>query len=123
MSAASLSTSTRCEARARQLDRTLADVHIFPLLLPLQALRTNNRIRSHPAGTYIEAGYSKASTLLKGQPLNAGDEMGGFKLGSTIVMVFEAPRNFQFDIKEGELVKVGQPMGTYLTSMILLNRR
>jgi hypothetical protein len=39
--------------------------------------------------------------------------MGGFKLGSTIVMVFEAPRNFQFDIKEGELVKVGQPMGGF----------
>lgn len=37
--------------------------------------------------------------------------MGGFKLGSTIVLVFEAPKNFVFDVKEGQHVKVGEPMG------------
>lgn len=37
--------------------------------------------------------------------------MGGFKLGSTVVMVFEAPRGFAFTVKPGEKVKVGQAMG------------
>lgn len=76
-----------------------------------QALRTNNRLRPHPAGTYIEAVYSKASSLLRGQPLSAGDEMGGFKLGSTIVLIFEAPKNFTFAVEEGQKIKVGEAIG------------
>ncbi|KAL7416593.1 phosphatidylserine decarboxylase-domain-containing protein [Mrakia frigida] len=76
-----------------------------------EALRTNNRLRPHPAGTYIEAVYSKASKLLRGQPLNPGDEMGGFMLGSTIVLIFEAPLDFAFSVQEGQKIKVGEPIG------------
>ncbi|KAF7288165.1 Phosphatidylserine decarboxylase proenzyme 1, mitochondrial [Mycena chlorophos] len=43
-----------------------------------QALRTNVRGRPPPPGTYTEAVYSAASTLLNGQPLMAAQEMGGF---------------------------------------------
>ncbi|CAD6900991.1 unnamed protein product [Tilletia controversa] len=76
-----------------------------------KALRTNVRDRQKLAGTYSEASYSAASRLLGGQPLRAGEEMGGFLLGSTIVLVFEAPENFRFTLEPGQTIRVGEKMG------------
>jgi len=76
-----------------------------------QALRTNVRGRPPPPGTYTEAVYSAASPILNGQPLRPGQEMGGFCLGSTIVVVFEAPSTFEFGVHAGQKVRVGQQLG------------
>lgn len=42
-----------------------------------------------------------------------GQSLGGFKLGSAIVLVFEAPeRSFQFHVKKGDEVRLGQNLAT-----------
>lgn len=44
-----------------------------------------------------------------------GDEVGTFKLGSTIVLVFEVPKdkNFVFDVQPGDKVQMGQALGHF----------
>lgn len=64
--------------------------------------------------TCYEATYTKASRLLGGYPLTKGEEIGGFKLGSTVVLVFEAPDNFRFNLHNGQTVKMGQSLGDFV---------
>lgn len=75
-------------------------------------LVTNVKRNKHnePHSCY-EATYRNASKILGGMPLIKGDEMGGFMLGSTVVLCFEAPRNFKFNVKVGDKVKLGQELG------------
>lgn len=75
---------------------------------------------------FAEASYEAASRTLGGHALKRGEEMGGFALGSTIVLVFEAPKGsrstltegsketkggMRWNIKEGQHVKVGEALG------------
>jgi phosphatidylserine decarboxylase len=74
---------------------------------------------------FAEATYLHASRTLRGHPLQRGEEMGGFQLGSSIVLVFEAPMGTRksFDagwaggqregglnwtIEKGQRIKMGQ---------------
>lgn len=43
-----------------------------------------------------------------------GELVGQFNMGSTIVLLFEAPKNFEFTIKPGQTVKVGEAIGQFL---------
>ena len=75
---------------------------------------------------HVEATYTHASRLLAGHALKRGVEMGGFQLGSSIVLVFEAPATRQahtasdtaaekggwrWAVEKGQKVKMGQALG------------
>lgn len=57
--------------------------------------------KGEPYSGYAEANYGSASAVLGGHALKRGEEMGGFMLGSTIVMVFEAPKGTRPSFDEG----------------------
>ena len=40
-----------------------------------------------------------------------GQLIGEFNLGSTIVLIFEAPKKFKFSVREGRKVRYGQGIG------------
>ncbi|KAJ5578574.1 Phosphatidylserine decarboxylase-like protein [Penicillium hispanicum] len=77
---------------------------------------------------FVEATYRHASRTLGGHPLQRGEEMGGFQLGSSIVLVFEAPlgtrKSFDagwpdqtpqdgwtWSIEKGQRIQMGEKLG------------
>jgi phosphatidylserine decarboxylase len=68
--------------------------------------------RGEPYSGFSEAVYTAASSVLGGHALRRGEEMGGFQLGSSIVLVFEAPADgsFKWNVQSGQKVKVGQAL-------------
>lgn len=57
--------------------------------------------RGEPYSGFVEATYEAASPVLHGHALKRGEEMGGFQLGSTVVLVFEAPKGQRPSLDEG----------------------
>ncbi|XP_062844773.1 phosphatidylserine decarboxylase proenzyme, mitochondrial isoform X3 [Trichomycterus rosablanca] len=51
----------------------------------------------------------------EGVCLRKGEHLGEFNLGSTIVLLFEAPHDFTFNLKAGQKIRFGEPLGTMET--------
>ena len=75
----------------------------------MQDLKTNKPERYTP-GFYDERGYVDDNT--KGVSLRRGERMGAFNLGSTIVLIFEAPKDFEFLVRPGQKLQYGEPIGS-----------
>jgi phosphatidylserine decarboxylase len=76
--------------------------------------------RGEPYSGFSEATYQNASKILGGHALRRGEEMGGFRLGSSIVLVFEAPAGkagrpgLKWAVEKGQKIKMGQALGYVL---------
>jgi phosphatidylserine decarboxylase len=70
---------------------------------------TNVPTLDRPLGTAMEEMIVKQD----GKPVlyQRGMQMGGFQLGSTLVLVFEAHKGFEFFVEPGQRVWMGQPIG------------
>lgn len=42
---------------------------------------------------------------------NKGDEFGEFKMGSTIVLIFEGPKDLKFNLQRSQIIKYGEMIG------------
>ncbi len=62
----------------------------------------------HPPGTFTEKTFTSG---IDGIPTTRGSELGAFRLGSTVVLVFEAPSEFEFKLEHGQKIRLGEPVG------------
>lgn len=75
-------------------------------------LTTNNK-KSKTFDKDLEKDFSTGQNEdLKGVKISRGEDFGEFNLGSTIVLIFEAPKNFEFNISQNEKVFYGNPLGS-----------
>ncbi|XP_051949067.1 phosphatidylserine decarboxylase proenzyme, mitochondrial isoform X2 [Xyrauchen texanus] len=72
-------------------------------------LHTNNP--RYNKGSYNDFSYVTNNNR-EGVTMRKGEHLGEFNLGSTIVLLFEAPQNFTFSLQAGQKIRFGEPLGT-----------
>lgn len=81
----------------------------FFFFLSLQDLQTNSP--RYSKGSHNDMSYITNNNQ-DGIVMRKGDQLGEFNLGSTIVLIFEAPKNFTFNLKAGQKIHFGEAMGS-----------
>ncbi|GCB64957.1 phosphatidylserine decarboxylase proenzyme, mitochondrial isoform X1 [Scyliorhinus torazame] len=65
---------------------------------------------------YMKGSYNDFSFVTNnnegGITMRKGEHLGEFNLGSTIVLIFEAPKDFTFSLKPGQKIRFGEALGS-----------
>ncbi|XP_032899378.1 phosphatidylserine decarboxylase proenzyme, mitochondrial isoform X1 [Amblyraja radiata] len=65
---------------------------------------------------YMKGSYNDFSFITNnnkgGVTMRKGEHLGEFNLGSTIVLIFEAPKDFTFNLKPGQKIRFGEALGS-----------
>ena len=88
-----------------------SDLHTMLLMttfVSLKNLQTNTK-SEYERGSYCDETFTDEHG--RGRRVVKGEEIGEFNLGSTIVLLFEAPANFRFNVTPGGAVNYGQGIG------------
>jgi phosphatidylserine decarboxylase len=82
------------------------------------SLTVDEGLRTNQKGRYIMGQFSDKQLSRggghgnrQGMRLGKGQKLGTFQMGSSIVLVFEAPKGFEFCVQPGDTVQYGQPLG------------
>lgn len=86
-------------------------------------MTTNNKT-SHTFEKDLEKSFCATSFTanedevqpVRGVKIKRGEDFGEFNLGSTIVLIFEAPKDFEFYVNPGEKVLFGSKLGSAIFS-------
>lgn len=86
----------------------VAAANVGDIFLDFDERLKTNRMRD----ICVHCGGDISSKLYPaGVRLGPGDNLGGFRLGSTVVLVFDAPSDFQLQVGVGDTIKVGEVLG------------
>ncbi|OWK15354.1 PISD [Cervus elaphus hippelaphus] len=89
-------------------DWTISHRRHFPGSL-MSDLHTNSP--RYSKGSYNDFSFVTHANK-EGIPMRKGEHLGEFNLGSTIVLIFEAPKDFNFKLQAGQKIRFGEALGS-----------